>query len=109
MQVRMFTKVLPLVVTLGLNAIAGAADQPPPQSQSQAGRASTFVPDEGSISTIHDALASKDVTCVQVVQAYLRRIETYDDRGPALNAIISINPAALETAAELDRVSSRAP
>ena len=105
----MFTKVLPLVVTLGLNAIAGAADQPPPQSQSQAGRASTFVPDEGSISTIHDALASKDVTCVQVVQAYLRRIETYDDRGPALNAIISINPAALETAAELDEVSSRAP
>ena len=45
------------------------------------------------------------------MQAYLRRIEMYDDRGPALNALISINPAALETAAELDRVqtSSRVP
>ena len=51
------------------------------------------------------------LTCVQVVRAYLRRIETYDDRGPALNAVISINKVALETAAELDRVqaSSRAP
>jgi Asp-tRNA(Asn)/Glu-tRNA(Gln) amidotransferase A subunit family amidase len=45
---------------------------------------------------------------VQVVQAHLRRIETYDDRGPTLNAIISKNPAALETAAELDRIRGAA-
>ena len=76
-----------------------------------AGQPLTFVPEEATIAGIHGALASRDVTCVQVVQAYLRRIEAYDDRGPALNALISINPAALETAAELDRVqtSSRAP
>ena len=41
---------------------------------------------------------------MQVVQAYLRRIEAYDDRGPALNALITLNSRALETAADLDRV-----
>ena len=104
----MFTKLFSLVVVLGLVTTLEAAAQP---AQTSAGRAPTFVPEEATISGIHAALASRDVTCVQVVQAYLRRIETYDDRGPALNAVISINKAALETAAELDRVqtSSRAP
>jgi amidase len=64
-----------------------------------------FVPEETTISAIHGALTAGDTTCVRVVQASLRRIEAYDDRGPALNAIISINPAALEAAAELDRVT----
>ncbi len=100
----MFTKVLPLIVVLGLMTAARVAEQPP--AQSQAGRPSTFVPEEATISAIHDALASKGVTCVQVVQAYLRRIDAYDDRGPALNALISINRAALETAGELDRVQA---
>ena len=91
----MFAKASSFVVMLGLIA----------------GQPQTFVPEEATIAGIQGALASRDVTCVQVVQAYLRRIETYDDRGPALNAIISINPAALQTAAELDRVqtSSRGP
>ena len=91
----MFAKASSFVVLLGLLA----------------GQPQTFVPEEATIAGTQGALASRDVTCVQVVQAYLRRIESYDDRGPALNAIISINPAALETAAELDRVqmSSRGP
>src|SRR5262245_40513882 len=100
----MFTKVLPLIMMLGLITAVRAAEQP--QVQSQAGRPSTFVPEEATISAIHDALASRAVTCVQVVQAYLRRIEAYDDRGPGLNAIISINRAAVETAAELDKVQT---
>lgn len=69
----------------------------------QADPSSTFVPEEATISGIHAALAAGRITCVQVVQAYLRRIEAYDDRGPALNAIITVNPKALETAADFDR------
>ena len=72
--------------------------------QSQASRASEFRPEEATVAGIHAALAAGTVTCVQVVEAYLRRIEAYDDRGPALKAIIAINPAALETAAALDRL-----
>ncbi|MGH9204197.1 MAG: amidase family protein, partial [Vicinamibacterales bacterium] len=43
---------------------------------------------------------------MQVTQAYLNRIEAYDDKGPALNAIISVNPRALDTAAEMDRLDA---
>jgi amidase len=67
----------------------------------------TFVPEEATISGIHAALAAGNTTCVQVVQRHLRRIEAYDDRGPALNAIITINASALERAAELDKVAAK--
>ena len=70
----------------------------------------TFVPDEATVSGLHAALAAGEVTCVQIVQAHLRRIDAYDERGPALNAIISLNAAALDTAAALDRArESRSP
>ena len=60
--------------------------------------------DEASVGTIHAAIDARKVTCVQVVQHYLDRIDAYDDRGPALNAIISINTRAVEAAAEMDRL-----
>ena len=44
--------------------------------------------------------------CVQVIQSYLNRIEAYDHRGPALNSIITVNPHALDTAAEMDRLDT---
>src|SRR5215467_9260108 len=65
-----------------------------------------FVPEEATISSIHAALSARTVTCVQVTQSYLRRIEAYDQRGPALNSIITVNPHALETAAEMDRLDT---
>ena len=43
------------------------------------------------------------LTCHSLVQQYLRRIEAYDKRGPAINAIVVINPGALAEADELDR------
>ena len=65
-----------------------------------------FVPEEATISATHAAFAAGRITCVQLVQAYLNRIDAYDHRGPALNAIITINPKALETAAEMDRLAA---
>lgn len=38
----------------------------------------------------------------QVVSVYLKRIEAYDHAGPKLNAILTLNPTALETARALD-------
>lgn len=95
----MFAKAWVFVAALGVIGSPRMAERP--AAQRQPDRAATFVPEEATISGTHAALAAGDVTCVQVVQAYLRRIEAYDDRGPALNALISINPAALETAAEM--------
>lgn len=58
---------------------------------------------EWSIQEIHRRFNSRQLTCVELVQAYLERIEKYDQQGPELNSIILINPRALEEAAELDR------
>ena len=39
---------------------------------------------------------------MQVTQAYLRRIEAYDQKGPVLNTVITLNPKALDEARALD-------
>lgn len=64
--------------------------------------------DEASVRSIHAAIDAGKVTCVQVVQHALDRIETYDDRGPALQAVIAVNPRAIETAREMDRLDRAA-
>src|SRR6266853_5321463 len=58
---------------------------------------------ETTVAGIHDALASGQLTCVQLTKLYLDRIEAYNLKGPALHAIITVNPKALEIAAEMDR------
>ena len=57
---------------------------------------------ETTITDVHAAYQSGELTCRQLVQNYLDRIEAYDKRGPAINAIISINPEALKEADRLD-------
>jgi amidase len=66
-----------------------------------------FVLEEATIGTIHAAFTSKQLTCVQLVRSYLQRIEMNDDKGPALNAVLTVNPKALEVAAQLDEVGTR--
>ena len=43
------------------------------------------------------------LTCRALVEAYLARIDAYDQKGPKLNAIITVNPHALDEADRLDR------
>ncbi|MDD4542052.1 MAG: amidase family protein [Eubacteriales bacterium] len=59
---------------------------------------------EATIARVHDALKQGNVTVKELISAYLDRIEAYEDKGPAINAIIMTNPRALEEAAELDHV-----
>ena len=47
-------------------------------------------------------LASGELSAKTLASAYLDQIARIDDAGPKLNAIIEINPDALEIAAELD-------
>ena len=54
---------------------------------------------EATISDIQEAIFSGATTCRHVVQAYVDRIEAYEDR---INAITVVNPAALARADELD-------
>lgn len=63
----------------------------------------SFRLEEATIASVHRALASGELTCVQLVRGYLDRIAAYDRVGPALQSMITVNPRALEQAAELDR------
>ena len=63
--------------------------------------------DETTIAAVHAALRTGTVTCHALVQAYLRRIDLYDKRGPALNAITVVNTDALSIADSLDHHFAR--
>jgi Asp-tRNA(Asn)/Glu-tRNA(Gln) amidotransferase A subunit family amidase len=62
-----------------------------------------FRVEEASIAEIHAALEAKRTTCRALVEQYLRRIDAYDKNGPALNAIVQVNPEALAQADALDQ------
>jgi Asp-tRNA(Asn)/Glu-tRNA(Gln) amidotransferase A subunit family amidase len=57
---------------------------------------------EATIPQLQAALASGIITSHDLVTMYFARIEAYDQRGPALNAISVTNSKALEEAAALD-------
>jgi amidase len=58
---------------------------------------------ETSIADEQKAMTEGRVTSHALVEAYLRRIEAYDHKGPKLNAILTVNPNALKEADALDR------
>jgi len=59
---------------------------------------------EATVADLQAALSLGAITCVDIIRASLDRIDRYDRQGPALHAIISVNPRALETAEEMDRL-----
>jgi amidase len=63
----------------------------------------SFHLDEATISDVQAAYKSGALTSVELVQAYLDRIQASDQAGPKLNVVISLNPCALEEAAALDK------
>ena len=74
------------------NRSDGAATAPPP-----------FDVLEKTIPELQAAMADGRVASRQIVAQYLARIAAYDDRGPALNAMIALNGRALDEADALDR------
>src|SRR2546427_6575185 len=57
---------------------------------------------EKPIPELQAAMSEETVTSRQLVESYLARIAAYDKQGPALNAIVALNPQALATADALD-------
>ena len=62
-----------------------------------------FDPYERTIPELQTAMARGGTTSRTLVAQYLERIEAFDHNGPQLNAVIYINPRALEEAEALDR------
>ena len=67
-------------------------------------QAQRFQVEEATIAQIHAAMTAGRLTCRALVSQYLARIEAYDKKGPAINALVVVNPRALAIADSLDRV-----
>src|SRR5262249_15702942 len=57
---------------------------------------------EATIEDIHGALQSKRITCRELGNLYIKRIEAYDKEGAHLNAVQTLNSRALQEAERLD-------
>ena len=91
-------------ILLGLCACAGCGTVPsePP--------ARVFMLEEATVADIEAAFEAGALSCPALVRMYLDRIAAYDDAGPLLNSIITVNPRALEIARELeDERAARGP
>ena len=81
-----------LTLLAALLSLAPLAAQAPP----------AFRVEEASIADIQAAFRAGGLSCRALVEQYLRRIEAYDKNGPAINAIVTVNPRALAEADALD-------
>ena len=86
---------LPVLLASGM---ANAAAQTPAASAGS----KAFHLLEARIDDIHAALESGRATCREVVGLYLKRIEAYNNSGPRLNAVQTVNPHAMQEAGRLD-------
>lgn len=57
---------------------------------------------EASITDLQSAMTTGRTSSRALVEAYLARIAVYDQHGPAINAIVTLNPQALAIADALD-------
>src|ERR1700686_4599467 len=62
-----------------------------------------FELDEITIPELQDGMKSGKFTARSLVEKYRARIDEIDKHGPAVNAIIELNPEALSIADELDQ------
>lgn len=58
--------------------------------------------EEATIAGIQEAMRTGKITARSLVDSYLARIAAYDQHGPAINAVVSINSGARDRADELD-------
>ncbi len=59
---------------------------------------------EATIDDLQTAMAAGTLDAQTLVQLYLDRIEAYENQGPAINALITVNPNAIAEAAALDQL-----
>lgn len=76
-----------------------AREDTPPRSAAQV---PAFALEELTIDDLQGRMRSGQDTSQSLVQQYLARIDAIDKRGPAINAIIELNPDAASIAAQLD-------
>jgi amidase len=59
--------------------------------------------EEATIAELQAAMESGDLSAVELVDFYIRRIETLDQSGPKVNSVLELNPQARQIAKNRDR------
>jgi amidase len=60
-----------------------------------------------SVADLNAAFEAGALSSEKLVRMYLKRIAAYDEQGPAINAVLALNPKAIETARALDAERKR--
>lgn len=79
-----------------------ACNFPNKETDLEISKGDAFSLNETTISELSTLYENGKLTCSQVTQHYLDRIKDIDKNGPMLNAVIEINPDALQIAKDLD-------
>jgi amidase len=69
--------------------------------------AGTFEPANATLPQLRAALDAREISSAQLVQFYLRRIERFNKAGERINAMMTLNPKALEQARARDADAAR--
>ena len=99
------------LTTLGTAMVIGAplAAAARPQQAESAAKPAIAIPapsfelEEMTVGQLQEGIQSGRFTAQSLTEAYLSRIDAMDKRGPAINAVIELNPDAQAIAAALDR------
>jgi amidase len=86
----------------GATAIGGACSSEPSWDPTEGFVAPPFDFDEVTVVDLAKRMERGELTSSRLTEAYLQRIEALDGQGPALHAVIEVNPEALDAAAALD-------
>ena len=104
MQRRNFIKTGSLA---GLTTLVIGACNTVPASKKESSEDNEFHDDfelnEVTIDTLQQKMQSKEYTSRSITDMYLKRIDAIDKAGPNLNAVIQVNPDALDIADAMDK------
>ena len=75
----------------------------PPRPAPRAAQVPAFEFDEISLADLRDGMKAGKYSARSIAEKYLARIDAVDKKGPAINAIIELNPDALAIADALDK------
>lgn len=91
----------------GLTTLVAASCNTVPSGQQAGEKDNVFTDDfelnEVTIDTLQQKMQSKEYTSRSITQKYLDRIKQIDKAGPFLNAVIELNPDALDIADAMDK------
>lgn len=83
--------------------LAASPTVPAPGTNPGQGRErEVFALEDASVVDLAQALAARRTSSEALIRLYLERIRRFDQSGPRINAVVTLNPAAIEEAKRLD-------